>query len=308
MSWPDNPERPLTEETRKETRDNERLPSRTENCPQSREFIPFSFTIPGDFPTSLGVIPRSEIEGQILSKVIMNQRNLKVYDISNETSFMMGKLRCQLDEISSHLSSWWAGASPSFSSSLHPSFFHFHPSFSPSIYPSWMYQWGCSQMRPALNVCSSNPRAGNLGGIKEGKRRKPAEDQHSLLSVSFLSWGQPRPHMPAATISHPSARSLTTAKRPLGNQGPKQTLPLLRCFCLVFCHSSEKNHEYITTLESGEENHKASHTAWWREQIWNRASERGSGCLKSPRAPAWGSVWLQGHAETLIIVDHGIPQ
>lgn len=106
MSWPDNPERPLTEEMRKETRDNERLPSHNENCPQSREFIPFSFTIPGDFPTSLGVIPRSEIEGQILSKVIINQRNLKVYDISNKTSFMMGKLRCQLDEISRHLSSW----------------------------------------------------------------------------------------------------------------------------------------------------------------------------------------------------------
>lgn len=164
----------------------------------------------------------------------------------------MGKLQCQLDQISSHLGSWWAGASPSFSFSLHPFFFHFHPSFSPSTFPSWMYQWGCSQMRPDLNVCSTNSRAWNLSGIKEGKRRKPAEDQHSLLSVSFLSWGQPRPHMPAAAIVHPNAWSLTTAQRPLGSQDPKQILPLLRCFYLVFLPQQwEKSwmHYYIRKWE-----------------------------------------------------------
>lgn len=41
MSWLDDPKRPLTEEMRKEARDHERLPSHTENCPQSWEFILF---------------------------------------------------------------------------------------------------------------------------------------------------------------------------------------------------------------------------------------------------------------------------
>lgn len=41
MSWPDDPERHLTEEMREEARDRERLPSHTENCPQSWEFILF---------------------------------------------------------------------------------------------------------------------------------------------------------------------------------------------------------------------------------------------------------------------------
>lgn len=78
-SWLEDPKRPLTEETRKETRDSERLPSHTENCllRVHSVFIYYS----GRLPAFIGVIPRSEIEEQILSIVIMNQGDLRAHCI-----------------------------------------------------------------------------------------------------------------------------------------------------------------------------------------------------------------------------------
>lgn len=50
MSWLDYPKRPLTEEMRKEARDSEKL---LRELPTELRVHSISFTIPGDFPTSL---------------------------------------------------------------------------------------------------------------------------------------------------------------------------------------------------------------------------------------------------------------